>query len=392
MMNWIESNRGFLCRLLLVNSAVLAAGFLIIEISFGKWIWFNEKNRICNYVLCNYSRQFEHNLFGAKQKVHYTKDEYGLRGPHKKVSDIDVLIVGGSTADQRYVDDGRTWDRLLAKKLSGRGVKLDIANAGLDGQSTIGNIWNFDVWFPLIPNLKPRYIVFYTGVNDMFPIGEYEPDKKKSDVKKDKGEKSVKKRKAFKWRSYLAAKWLKLKYDIKKNSAVYDLYRIVKGNFLARRIGVVGHIYTGEMQFDQNLRATPEDWEFYKKHYLDRAFHRRVNKLIDLTISLGAKPIFITQRTARWKKASSKIMGYSVPGLTFTYGGRKFIWSTADYGVGEVLIAQKIMSICKTRELLCVDGARIFKINDKNTYDLVHTNNLGSEEISSKLVDFFMGL
>ena len=43
---------------------------------------------------------------------------------------------------------------------------MDVVNAGIDGQSTIGHIWNFQDWFPKIENLKTKYFIFYIGLNE----------------------------------------------------------------------------------------------------------------------------------------------------------------------------------------------------------------------------------
>ena len=43
---------------------------------------------------------------------------------------------------------------------------IDVVNAGIDGQSTHGHIWNFKFWFNKIPSLKTKYIIFYIGINE----------------------------------------------------------------------------------------------------------------------------------------------------------------------------------------------------------------------------------
>ena len=36
-----------------------------------------------------------------------------------------------------------------------------IANAGIDGQSTVGHIWNFKNWLINIKDLNPKAIIFF---------------------------------------------------------------------------------------------------------------------------------------------------------------------------------------------------------------------------------------
>jgi hypothetical protein len=43
---------------------------------------------------------------------------------------------------------------------------FDFSLQGVDGHSTFGHIATFDKWFPLIPNLKAKYIISYIGIHD----------------------------------------------------------------------------------------------------------------------------------------------------------------------------------------------------------------------------------
>jgi hypothetical protein len=54
---------------------------------------------------------------------------------------------------------------VLQTCLAQNGAGLTVANAGVDGQSTVGHIMNFKWWFPNIPRLAPDYILFYLGLN-----------------------------------------------------------------------------------------------------------------------------------------------------------------------------------------------------------------------------------
>ena len=45
----------------------------------------------------------------------YKRDNYGLRGDYNKISDIEIAAIGGSTTDERWIDDKLTWTYLLQK-------------------------------------------------------------------------------------------------------------------------------------------------------------------------------------------------------------------------------------------------------------------------------------
>ena len=74
---------------------------------------------------------------------------------------IDFLVLGGSTTEEKFIDDNDTWTEKLEKKFIKDGKDIEVVNAGIDGQSTIGHIYNFEKWFPHIKNLNPKFIIFY---------------------------------------------------------------------------------------------------------------------------------------------------------------------------------------------------------------------------------------
>ena len=90
----------------------------------------------------------------------------GISGKYDSVDNIDIITIGGSTTDQRYIADSLTFQRVLQKEFLNSGRNISIANAGIDGQSTIGHINNFYWWFPYINNLRADYFLFFIGIND----------------------------------------------------------------------------------------------------------------------------------------------------------------------------------------------------------------------------------
>ena len=148
-----------------INILLISLVILIIELSYGGWLFPGQQNH-CSYLLCSVNLKYESKETG---ETSYIKDKFGLRNRNKLKSDIDLLVIGGSTSDQRYVDNNKTWDYLLQEMFKRDGTNIDIVNAGIDGQSTVGHIWNFKEWFPNIPNFSPKYILFYIGVNDIPP-------------------------------------------------------------------------------------------------------------------------------------------------------------------------------------------------------------------------------
>ena len=166
--------------ILVINGVILTAGIVIIELVFGGWLNPNKLNRL--HLLPNCKR--EYNVSRLYKTAHpiikYTRDEYGLRGDYSDPSDIDILTVGGSTTDQKYIRDGETWQDVLQQQFNRQGVSVVVANAGVNGQSTFGHIKNFEWWFPFIPHLAPSFILFYVGINDFHK--DYKGDGRTPDV------------------------------------------------------------------------------------------------------------------------------------------------------------------------------------------------------------------
>ena len=141
---------------------------IFMEIIFGEWIFSNPINHL--NLIRNTTYTFPvRNLYPKKDgNIIYKRDKWGFRGFYKDVSNIDILTVGGSTTDQRYISEGYTFQDILRKEFEKIGKNISIVNSGVDGQSTYGHIKNFDLWYNQIPDLKPKYFLFLVGVNDFY--------------------------------------------------------------------------------------------------------------------------------------------------------------------------------------------------------------------------------
>ena len=92
------------------------------------------------------------------------RNEFGLRDSCDSIKDIEILTIGGSTTDQRYVPFKFTYQSIIEQRLKEVDRNFGcVSNAGVDGHSTWGHLFSFEKWFPLIPNLKPNFIILYIG-------------------------------------------------------------------------------------------------------------------------------------------------------------------------------------------------------------------------------------
>ena len=165
VMSWIKKK--IISGTIILFSCLVA--LVIVEMVLrvfdgGSWAVTRQAN-----ILRNFQHSYRIDNLYQSDKIfnHYKRDNYGLRGEYSNLEDIDVLCIGGSTTDQRYVTLESTFQSILETNLK----KVDpnfgfIVNAGVDGHSTWGHLFSFEKWFPLIPNLRPKYVLLYVGVND----------------------------------------------------------------------------------------------------------------------------------------------------------------------------------------------------------------------------------
>jgi hypothetical protein len=96
-------------RLVGINLGVFAAGLLLIEAVFGDWIF----GPHLGYLSIARDVVYRHDVSRVDPRrdvIAYTRDRYGLRGDYGgEPSKIDVLVMGGSTTAEGYVDDTDSW-------------------------------------------------------------------------------------------------------------------------------------------------------------------------------------------------------------------------------------------------------------------------------------------
>ncbi len=101
------------------------------------------------------------------KKINYSRNLLGFRGTepidsiHKLYS---IITIGGSTTECRFLSDSTTWPFLLGEHLKDSIPNLWLNNAGIDGHSTFGHLLLLKEY---VLKLKPKYVLFLTGVNDV---------------------------------------------------------------------------------------------------------------------------------------------------------------------------------------------------------------------------------
>jgi hypothetical protein len=77
------------------------------------------------------------------------------------LNQVQVLTVVGSTTDQRYVGEGRTWQDVWRE--AGNVV---FANVSVEGMASFGHNVAVTDWLHKIPGFKAKYHLRYVGATD----------------------------------------------------------------------------------------------------------------------------------------------------------------------------------------------------------------------------------
>ena len=357
-MNWIKRNYAPLLIVVvscLVGIALMEMTLRIVNLN-NNWTMTREANILRNFKF-NYdvSKVYQSDITHAD----YARNQYGLRDDCESPSEIDILTIGGSTTDQRFVPFTSTYQEILEKHLKDFDYSFRcISNAGVDGHSTWGHLFSFKQWFPLIPGLNPKIIILYIGVNDADFQRAFSP-LTGFDTKRTVGFKSFLKR-----------------FEI--INGLLPIYRLVKqksgGNASAAYDGHAPRQYTHD---DYTVRVRNEQTDILSEQN-SLAFHSRMESLLEEIRSLGATPLCVTQPHRFVKEKDGviwgieNVLGDGFSGIDYDYSIRK--------------LNKVIFELCGKNTVDLYNH----KFFNSHFYDGVHTTASGSEEIGRVIADFII--
>jgi hypothetical protein len=317
------------------------------------WVVASNLNRLNLLKDCVRQSDVSHLYNDPNPIIRYSRDKYGLRGTHDRPGSIDILTVGGSTTDQRYIRDGETWQDVLQDRFARTGVTVVVGNAGVDGQSTYGHIKNFKWWFPHIPDLKPGYILFYVGLNDFYMEDGYSHDQ-------------------------IVSEEQNLTQKLKDNSAVWHMIRTLRGAYKAMIVDKTRHVAVDFSKVHWTRDSIQKDYSVMDRRLSE--YETRLRALADMTHRIGAKPIFVSQPSRKYRITPEGLMGDS--SVSF-YDGHKY------NGVDYYHMMRKIDGVTKAiaMEKACVfvDLAIHTGWVDTDFYDFAHMTPKGAEKTGELL-------
>jgi len=361
-------------RVLVVNFLILLLGIVILEVFFGDW-WINN-----NLFLTRIPRDIEikfqvNELYDGPDEIRYTRDKYGFRGKYEDVSTINILTVGGSTTDQRFIDDEQTWQKYLQDYLTeAKGKNITVVNAGIDGQTTYGHIENFEYWWTYIPNLRSEYILFYISLNDSGETtsGYLPPDNNTETASGPNGKYDAAVRPAD-------DESFSLKEVLMTKSAIYNAWLNLNGLRVAKKAGV-GHQATAWQAVTWHPISDAE-WDNSLSTPNIAKYEARIKRLIELTESIGSKAIIVNQRSFLSKNSNT---GRQV----FTWDeGYPPLNTQVMYARAEREYADKTYQTCLELRAICIDLLNDLseEFNEVHFYDSMHNTPAGTKLIGNYL-------
>ena len=351
----------FYIKLILINSTVIISLLFILELFFGNWLNSNKLNNL-NIIM---GKTINYNIDALypwyTDKITYVRDEWGFRGEYPDLNSIDILTVGGSTTDQRYISEGHTFQDVLRKKFKKNGKNIFVVNAGIDGQSTFGHIKNFDLWFSNIPDLKVKYFLFFIGVNDF-----YKDDHNQYDNLNKQTNNSI-------------------TSIIESNSALYHLYKTIKGMYFAKVYGLSHDVGHKKSQFSTKTWVSYPLLSNHKEIIKGRlsSYEQRLNILCKKVKSFGSIPIFVTQSQRRLYDFIDQNL-YGEPNVFKNNEGQ--IINGVDYYYMMKLLHESTKKISNDNGgiFINLDHELIFDIKN-DFYDSAHQTPSGAKKIGEYL-------
>ncbi|MDP7651512.1 MAG: SGNH/GDSL hydrolase family protein [Rhodospirillales bacterium] len=347
--------RGGWPRTVAINVGMILCILFVAEIVFGGWVFGPRYGSLI--IPKDFQRRFDAtNLYAGGGIIYYKRDEHGLRGEFDDLSKIDILVIGGSTTNELFIDEKQTWSAVLGQEFRRHGQEVVVVNAGVDGQSTIGHIKNFDLWFPKIPNLKARYALVYVGINDLHTMDEGYIAESDS----------------------LLALSRQTKRFLMNTSALYGLYRNIRGMMRARDARLI-HATGSFDGLEWREPSRPPDIAAAERKHAAKlaAYEDRLRELTRRIRAFGARPIFVTQHRAGYRVVGGRVLSPVMK------DGTLYVGRYAD----QMAINRKTMRVCGELKAICIDLASDLLFGENDTYDLFHTTPPASRRIGLYLYE-----
>lgn len=357
-------------KIISINFIIFFIGILVIELIFGKWFY---KNNYGSLIIPNYSiSEINQSFYDNKKTYIRSRDKNGFRANKYNLKDIDILVIGGSTTAERFIDDNHLWTKVFERKISNK-TDYKVLNAGIGGQTAYGHNNMFELWFSRYKDLQPKFILIYLGVNDAIKIKENIgknnsnfQDINYSKLKNDNLKSETNKENVYQY--------------IKNNSAIHLLFLIIKSMYISNKYQINNP--EGIKLFDYSLQEVKKNPNNISKKISNEKkieienflpiYEKNIISIIQHSKNLNADPIFITNLLPTDEKSHT----YSI-----------------NLSMYLDIINNKTISICKKFNIECLDLRNKINLNSiEDFYDPIHTTPKGSAKIGRLISKLFLDL
>jgi len=277
----------------------------------------------------------------------------------EKNNSVDIIFLGGSTTECRYVDEDKRFPYLVGKLLRKKnGQELIVLNGGVSGSHTLHSLIS-----EIGKGLKyhPRYVVLMDAINDLNHLSKTSSYWRGPYDRRIVHE-SLDKKKQIDNSGYLyiTARWA-------KDLIIPNIWELIKSmNMSEKVIGV-----------DQWAAYRDQNISFNKvKLMLDQDFRASLKSFILMNRAWGIEPILMTQ-------ANRIRINDSFARYTYEKNKNSLPWD--DFVYLYAYANEIIRQSANEEKVVLIDLEREIPSNSKYIYDAVHMNTNGSS-IAAKLI------
>lgn len=358
----------FLKKILFFSIGIGSIGafsIVVLELTFGHWLktdpWRSTEHL---YIIRNAKFNWNTEAIHGRDapRVTYTRNHYGLRDNCDTPKIIKILTIGGSTTDQRYINDGQTYQDILQREIENNlGVRACISNAGVDGQSTFGHIETLRKWLPLVEGLRPKAVMLYVGINDAafrFEARGFDLFENRIDYTPPT------------WKDKSALVNL-----LRKTRAALTIYKDMSESQTSVIFAEHKANVPPQSDYTATLPTANVDLLIEKN---TNEFSKRLNKIIELIQKdYGATVICVTQPHLLTKNGAGL-------NQAFVFEGKPY--SGLDYDLSLQSINQKMSDTCSAKGAVFISLSDV-TFDESDFYDPVHLNHKGTKKLGHALFD-----
>ena len=296
----------------------------------------------------------------------HKKNSLGFRGEEKPTNwakTTSILAVGGSTTECFFISDDKAWPQVMQSELRKSNPAIWVNNAGLNGHSTFGHLL---LMRDIVVKLKPTYVYFLTGVNDMD-----RQDLNEFDTKMVRG-KFVQ----MQQQSFLKNLGHTLANNSEFANLIFNLSKAVKAR-------------NQQIFIDKMVALNPKDTlildpMFVEKTLSDQkkllpAYAKRLLELVQVAKQHNIRPVMITQPL---------LYGEGIDPVTKTDLARYRIsdqMNGALYWAKLSLYNDVMRRVCAENQIPLIDLAKLLPKSSVYFYDAMHYTNAGSIRVGEIL-------